>query len=202
MTVLRYFIIVVVGYLLGSVSSSILLSRSIHGKDVRSAGSGNAGATNMARTFGLKAGFLTLGCDMLKALLATGLGWLLLKDVGLAVGGMACMTGHCFPIFHHFKGGKGISVGAVLGLVIDWRVFVGIVAVFLIVAFMSKKVSLGSLCAALTITVTSVLFAVGTPRIVLAAFAMCLAVFQHRGNIKRLIAGTEPDFKAAPEKKK
>lgn len=198
--ILRSLAILVVGYLLGSVSASILLSRGIHGDDVRSKGSGNAGATNMARVYGLKAGFLTLGCDMLKALLATGFGWWLLGDLGLALGGMACITGHCFPVFHNFKGGKGISVGAALGLVIDWRVFLFIVAVFLIVAFLSKKVSLGSVSAAIGITVASLLFHVSTPRLVLAIYAMCLAVFQHRENIKRLLNGTEPDFKAAKSK--
>ena len=189
-----------VGYLLGSISSSILLSRGIHGSDVREKGSGNAGATNMARVYGLGAGFLTLGCDVLKALLACGFGWWLLGDLGLALGGMACITGHCFPVFHHFKGGKGISVGAALGLAIDWRVFVFIIAVFLIVAFLTKKVSLGSICAALGITVAALLFHVSTPRLILAIFAMCLAIFQHRENIKRLLKGTEPDFKAARSK--
>ena len=202
MEVLKYAAVVVAGYLLGSLSASILLSRTAWGSDVRKKGSGNAGATNMARVFGLGAGFLTLACDMLKAFLATWLGNYLLGDVGLALGGICCMLGHCFPVFHDFKGGKGISVGAALGLAIDWRVFVCIVAVFLIVAFLSKKVSLGSVSAAVAITVSSAVFAVGTPKLLLAATAMCLAIFQHRGNLRRLAAGTEPDFKAADEKKK
>ena len=190
------------GYLLGSLSASILLSRTAWGKDVRKSGSGNAGATNMARVFGLGAGFMNLGCDMLKALVATWLGNLLLGDVGVAIGGIACMVGPCFPVFHQFKGGKGISVGAALGLAIDWRVFVTIVAVFLIAAFLSKKVSLGSVCAAVAITVSAFIFQVGTPKLILAACAMCLAIFQHRKNLERLFKGTEPDFKAADDKKK
>ena len=138
---------------------------------------------------------------MLKTILATWLGSYLLGDLGLAIGGISCMIGHCFPVFHQFKGGKGISVGAALGLMIDWKVFVGIIAVFLIVAVLSKKVSLGSVSACLAITVLSVAFGVGTPKILLAAFAMCLAIFQHRGNIRRLLDGTEPDFKAAKKNK-
>ena len=151
----------------------------------------------MARVYGLGAGFLTLGCDMLKAIAATWLGSLLLGDAGLAMGGVACMAGHCFPVFHEFKGGKGISVGAALGLMIDWRVFLAIILVFLIVAFLSRKVSLGSLAASVAITVFSLIFAVSTPKLILAIIAMCIAVFQHRGNIRRLLQGTEPDFKAA-----
>ena len=202
MEVLKYAAVAAAGYLLGSMSASILLSRTAWGSDVRNKGSGNAGATNMARVYGLGAGFLTLGCDMLKAVLATWLGSFLLGDVGLALGGICCMIGHCFPVFHHFKGGKGISVGAALGLMIDWRVFVFIIATFLIVAFLSKKVSLGSIAASLGITVSALIFHVSTPKLALAIIAMCLAIFQHRGNIKRLLNGTEPDFKAAGIEKK
>ena len=202
MEILKYAAVIAGGYLLGSLSASILLSRTAWGKDVREQGSGNAGATNMARVYGLGAGFLTLGCDMLKAILATWLGSLLLGDVGLSLGGICCMVGHCFPVFHGFRGGKGISVGAALGLMIDWRVFLCIIATFLIVAFLSKKVSLGSICASLGITVFSLVFHVSSPRLILAICAMCLAIFQHRGNIRRLISGTEPDFKAARRKDK
>ena len=193
----KYCAVAVAGYLLGSLSASILLSRSALGGDVRGKGSGNAGATNMARVYGLGAGFLTLGCDMLKAIAACWFGSFLLGDLGLALGGVFSMIGHCFPVFHNFKGGKGISVGAALGLMIDWRVFVCIIATFLVVAFLSKKVSLGSIAAALAIVVFSLVFHVSTPKLVLAIAACCIAVFQHRTNIKRLSEGTEADFKAA-----
>ena len=202
-SLVKYLIVIVVGYLLGSMSASLLLSRLGWGKDVRKHGSGNAGATNMARVFGLGAGFATLGGDMLKAALAMWLGNRLLGDPGIAAGGCACILGRCFPAFHDFRGGKGISVGAMIGLAIDWRVFVGIIAVFLIVAFLTKKVSAGSLAAAISIIVFALIFHVSTPKLILAIFAMCVATFQHRSNIKRLAEGTEADFKAAePEKKK
>ena len=202
MNILKFLIVIVLGYLLGSLSSSILLSRTAWGGDVRSKGSGNAGATNMARVYGWGAGVLTLVCDMGKTGIAVWLGWKLLGDWGLCVGGVCCMLGHCFPVFHEFKGGKGISVGAALGLAIDWRVFVIIIAVFLVVALLTKKVSCGSVAAAVAITVSSALLAVGTPKLMLAVCAMCLAIFQHRSNLKRLMNGTEPDFKAADDKKK
>ena len=146
MDILKYLFICVGGYLLGSVSISIILSRAF-GVDIRKKGSGNAGATNMARSFGLLAGFATLAGDFLKAVIVMYVGWRLCGDWGLMAGGMACTTGHCFPLFYDFRGGKGISVGAAIGLMIDWRVFVGIIAVFLIAAFLSKKASFGSLCA-------------------------------------------------------
>ena len=203
MDVLKYAIVIVAGYLLGSLSASVLLSKLGWGRDVRKHGSGNAGATNMARVFGLGAGFATLAGDMLKAAAAMYLGMKLLGDAGIAAGGIACVLGHCFPVFHEFRGGKGISVGAMIGLAIDWRVFVGIVAVFLIVAFLTKKVSAGSLAACVAITVLALVFHVSTPKLILAIAVMCIAIFQHRSNIKRLAEGTEADFKAAePEKKK
>lgn len=203
MDILKYAIVIVAGYLLGSLSASVLLSKLGWGRDVRKHGSGNAGATNMARVFGLGAGFATLAGDMLKAAAAMYLGMKLLGDAGIAAGGIACVLGHCFPVFHEFHGGKGISVGAMVGLAIDWRVFVGIVAVFLIVAFLTKKVSAGSLAACVAITVLALVFHVSTPKLILAIAVMCIAIFRHRSNIKRLAEGTEADFKAAePEKKK
>ena len=197
MNALKYIFIIVGGYLLGSVSISIILSRML-GVDVRKKGSGNAGATNMARSFGLPAGFATLAGDFLKAAVVMFIAYRLCGDWGLLAGGAACITGHCFPIFYDFRGGKGISVGAAIGLAIDWRVFVGIVIVFLIAAFLSKKVSLGSLCAAVAVVILSIVFAVSLPRLLLAIYAAALAIFQHRANLKRLSEGTEPDFRAAP----
>ena len=199
MEFLKYAFIIIGGYLLGSVSFSIIFSR-LRGRDVREQGSGNAGATNMARTFGLGMGFLTLAGDFLKAAVVTALGYALAGDWGLMAGGAACITGHCFPVFYRFRGGKGISVGAAIGLAIDWRVFVGIVVVFLIAAFLSKKASFGSVCAAVAIVALSILFSVPLPRLILAIYAAALAVFQHRTNIGRIVEGTEPDFKAAKEK--
>ena len=196
----KILLVAVVGYLLGSLSVSVMLSRAMPGGDVRSYGSGNAGATNMARSFGLLAGFATLAGDFLKAVIVMYVGWRLCGDWGLMAGGAACITGHCFPVFYHFRGGKGISVGAAIGLAIDWRVFVGIVAVFLIAAFLSRKVSLGSFCAAVAIIVLSLVFAVPLPRLLLAVYAALLAIFQHRANLRRLAEGTEPDFKAAKPK--
>lgn len=198
MEALKYIFICAGGYLLGSVSISIILSRML-GVDVRKKGSGNAGATNMARSYGLVAGFATLAGDFLKAAVVMFVAYRLCGDWGLLAGGAACITGHCFPIFYDFRGGKGISVGAAIGLAIDWRVFVGIVIVFLIAAFLSKKVSLGSLCAAVAVVILSFAFALPLPRLLLAIYAASLAIFQHRANIRRLSAGEEPDFRAAKQ---
>lgn len=200
MLIAKYILIAVVSYILGSVNLSILISQGLGG-DVRRHGSGNAGATNMARTYGLGAGLAAMAGDMLKAVAAILLGWWMLGDWGLFCAGAACMLGHCFPLLYRFRGGKGISTGGAIAFGIDWRVGLAVVAVFLLGAFSSKKVSLGSILAALTITVASIIFRVSTPRLLLAIFSMTLAIYQHRENIKRLIAGTEPDFRAKGTKK-
>ena len=139
MEVLKYLLVIVAGYLLGSISVSVCLSVGM-GRDVRKEGSGNAGATNMARVFGMKAGVITLLGDMVKAALAVLLGYLLLGDMGLMAGGIACIVGHCFPVFHQFKGGKGVSVGGLLSLMIDWRVGLLVFGSFGLFAVGSKKV--------------------------------------------------------------
>ena len=196
MKVLYWLLVPAVAYVLGSLSFSIIISTLFLGRDIRKQGSGNAGATNMARVFGWAAGGATLAFDFLKAAAAMWLGQKLLGDTGVCLGGIASMTGHCWPIFHDFKGGKGISVGAAIGFMIDWRVMVVIVLVFLIVAVASKKVSLGSISAAVAIIPATWIFAPRPAMLALACFGMVVAITRHKENIKRLMAGTEPDFKA------
>ena len=195
MTYLYWIIVPAAGYLLGSLSFSIIISCLFLGRDIRKHGSGNAGATNMTRVFGWVAGVATLAFDVLKALAAMLIGRRLLGDAGVCLGGMAAMLGHCFPLFHHFKGGKGIATGAAIGFMIDWRVGVSIVAAFLIGALISKKVSIGSIAAAVTIIPATWIFAPRPSMIVLSVFASVLAITRHHENIKRLRAGTEPDFR-------
>ena len=196
MTYLYWIIVPAAGYLLGSLSFSIIISCLFLGRDIRKHGSGNAGATNMTRVFGWVAGVATLAFDVLKALAAMLIGRRLLGDAGVCLGGMAAMLGHCFPLFHHFKGGKGIATGAAIGFMIDWWVGVSIVAAFLIGALISKKVSIGSIAAAVTIIPATWIFAPRPSMIALSVFASVLAITRHRENIKRLRAGTEPDFRA------
>ena len=187
-------------YVLGSLSLSIIVSKGLFGGDIRAKGSGNAGATNMARVFGWGAGLITLGGDALKAVICMIVGNWILGDIGLAFAGAGCIFGHCFPVLHDFKGGKGVSVGGAVAFGIDWRVGLAVVGSFLLVALLSKKVSLGSLCGALAITASSLLVGVSEPKLALAIFSMALVIVRHRPNIQRLLAGTEPDFKAGKGK--
>ncbi|MGM9575450.1 MAG: glycerol-3-phosphate acyltransferase [Oscillospiraceae bacterium] len=191
---MKIILIALLAYLLGSFCASIPLSRRCCGGDVRLYGSGNAGATNMARVYGLKAGLATLLLDMLKTVAAMLLGEYFLGSAGKAVAGAFCIIGHCFPLYFGFRGGKGVSVGAALGLMTGLPVLGIIMAVFFATAAISRKVSLGSVTAAVSLPLASWLTFAGEEIIMMNVFSAALVVFMHRGNISRLIKGTEPDF--------
>ncbi len=191
---MKIILIALIAYLLGSFCASIPLSRHCCGGDVRLYGSGNAGATNMARVYGLKAGLATLLLDMLKTVAAMLLGEYFLGGAGKAVAGAFCIIGHCFPLYFGFRGGKGVSVGAALGLMTGLPVLGIIMAVFFATAAISRKVSLGSVTAAVSLPLASWLTLAGEEIIIMNVFSAALVVFMHRGNISRLIKGTEPDF--------
>lgn len=191
----KYISAFVIGGLLGNLFLSILISRLLHGRDIRDVGSGNPGATNMARQNGLASGIATLVFDILKSVLSVYLGNRLCGDWGTMLAGLGCIIGHCYPFIHHFAGGKGIAVGVVLCFVIHWSVGAGAVVAFLIGALISKKVSVGSVCACLTVVVMSLALPITLPMKILGVVAALLALFRHRDNIKRILAGTEPDFK-------
>ena len=186
----------VLGYLIGSVSLSIVLSNLLYHRDVRTQGSGNAGATNAARVFGLSAGVLTLAGDFLKTLLALWLGRLLGGDVGMAVAGTAALIGHCYPVYFHFKGGKGVSSGAAVALMIDWRVFLAAVIVFGVMALLFKIASVASLSAAIAVAAGAFVFGTPLPFKILALFTCVLVFAMHSQNIRRLFRGEEKQFHA------
>ena len=192
----RYAIIIVVSYLLGSIKSSLLISKGLYQIDIRTRGSGNAGATNVARVFGMASGLLTLLCDSLKAVAATLVGSCLAGPTGLAAAGAACVIGHCWPVFFRFKGGKGVAVGAALALMIDWRVFCSLLVVFVVVFLMSHIVSLCSVTVGVLLPVATWLWGLPLSECLLALFVGVIVVFQHRSNIVRLLHGQEKRFEA------
>lgn len=202
MLVFDYLIAALAAYFIGSFSASIFLSETLLGRDVRQEGSGNAGATNMARAYGMSLGVLTLACDFAKALLAVWLCRRILGEWGLFVGGFACLLGHCFPLYYQFKGGKGISTGAALGLCMDWRMLVVMVVSFGISAGLSRKVSVGSICAAACVVPAAFILDLGMPAVLLSLCAASLVLWRHRENMLRIVKGTEPDFKAGEDKLK
>ncbi|MBQ9083437.1 MAG: glycerol-3-phosphate 1-O-acyltransferase PlsY [Clostridia bacterium] len=194
MNYLLYTLAVVAGYLIGSISCSVVLTKLHYKTDVRTQGSGNAGATNVARVFGMKAGVLTLLGDVLKTVVSMLIGKLLGGDVGLALAGGACLIGHAWPIYFKFKGGKGISVGAGLALMVDWRILVIIASVFAIVFILTRIVSAASVCAAVSIVPAVLIVGAPLAPTIMICCAGPLVIWLHRSNIVRLIKGEEKKF--------
>jgi len=200
MEILKYVLLVIGSYLIGSVNFSIIMSRLLGG-DVRGEGSGNAGATNMARVYGMLPGILAFFCDALKTVAAMGLGWLLDGSLGMSIGGVACLIGHCWPVFFQMRGGKGVSVGAVVALMIDWRILLLLVVIFFVVFAITKVVSICSIAVAVVLPVAALLLPQPLPEQLLAIFAGLLVIWQHRTNILRLIRGEEKKFVPKSRKK-
>lgn len=197
MTVLKFVITFVVGYLLGNANGAVLMSTLVNKQDVRKKGSGNAGFTNYLRNFGKKSALVVMLIDFLKTVLGCALGFFLLKGEGfamegIALGGLGVSLGHDFPALLGFKGGKGIICGATIGLMLDWRCFLIAIGTFAVVALVTQYVSLGSVLAALAMGISVMVFHNQQPWVFgLMWLAAGLAIFMHRGNIVRLCKGTE-----------
>ena len=184
------------GYLLGSVMVGVILTKRFFGGDVRGKGSGNAGATNVARVYGWKAGLLTLLGDAVKTAAAMLLGRLLCGMAGETAAAFACLLGHCFPVFFHFRGGKAVSVSAAIGLIFSRKLFLMLVVAFFLMFLLTRRVSVCSISAAVVFPL-GLLSVGGFPwyAVALGCFITVLVIFMHRANIRRLLNGTEPEFR-------
>ncbi len=200
--------VVLISYLLGSIPAGYLAGR-IAGIDIRHAGSGNIGATNVTRVLGKRYGYPVFVVDFLKGLMAVSISILVEKRVqpvlvptellGI-VAAISCVIGHSFPVWLSFKGGKGVatSMGALFGLV-PFVALIG-VAVWVITFEMTRYVSVASMPAALAVPISILILMPlkQTGGAVLLYFSICLAalvIFRHRSNLSRLVRGTEPRFK-------
>ena len=203
---LSILIVIVAGYLLGSISTGVVLSRLFAKTDIRSQGSGNAGTTNMLRVLGRKMALLTFIGDMLKGIIAVFIGkWLIGGELGGLLGVVGAVLGHYYPLYFGFKGGKGIatSFGSLL-FVFPVQALLAF-AVFLILVAVTHYVSVGSIAAAITLPLLIVITRFQEPT--LWIITVCIGasvVWRHRANIKRLMNHTENklDFYTLKGKKK
>ena len=190
-----------VSYLLGCFNGSVMTSHFIIRDDVRQHGSGNAGPTNFYRTYGARYALCVIVCDMGKTVLACLIGGYLMHWVvgdwtlGLLIAGIGCELGHMFPVFFGLRGGKGILSGGVLVLLLDWRVALIAWGLFAVLWLTTRYVSLGSIAATASMPV-SVFLLMGHNWLytVLSAAIAALVIWCHRGNIQRLLTGTEKKF--------
>jgi glycerol-3-phosphate acyltransferase PlsY len=186
-----------VAYLLGNLNGAVCVSALVAHDDVRSHGSGNAGLTNFIRNYGTASAFLVIAIDAGKAAVACWSCGMMLQPYGwgfegMVLGGVCVILGHCFPALLGFKGGKGILSGAVVALVIDWRIGLIILAVFALIYGLTKYVSLASVLSAAAFGICFVAFHHDWLPVMLGGIFMSgLTIFMHRGNIARLIKGTE-----------
>lgn len=191
-------IIGIIGYLIGSLNFSIILSDSKK-DDVRRHGSGNAGATNMLRTYGIKMAAATFVLDALKTVASYFIGYHIARYFGIKeVVGCAifaatvCILGHCFPLYFGFKGGKGVTNCGILLILIDWKIAMIALVIFVLVVAVTKYVSLGSICGALSFAIMKLCIGGHNSGFYAYLFALALfIVFMHRKNVVRLIKGTE-----------
>jgi len=188
-------------YLLGSVPTGVVLAAALGRQDIRTAGSGNIGATNAARVLGKKIGACTFLGDMLKGFLPVLAARMLFAGTpgmhpAAAACGLAAFLGHLYPVYLRFRGGKGVATACGVMLALEPLVIPLLLVVFIGVTAVSRYVSLGSLvssCALpLLLLATGALIHPVAPAVVALGFAMAVLVFiKHRGNIERLMQGTE-----------
>ena len=185
-------LLVVVGYLAGSVSTAILVCRAMGLPDPRSEGSRNPGATNVLRFGGKKAAAITLAGDFLKGLLPVLLArWAGVEEIGLALTALAAFLGHLYPVFFGFEGGKGVATafGAILGL--SWPVALAALVIWLLMAFVVRISSLSALTAAVATPICSWWFDAPVAQNGVILVMALLLVWRHRSNIQNLLAGVE-----------
>ena len=205
---MKYYILMagaaLLGYLLGSVNSAVILSKLVYKKDIRLQGSGNAGMTNMQRIYGKKAALFTFLGDFCKGIVAVLLGRLLLGVFasaslhGACIAGAFAVIGHNWPLYFGFKGGKGVLTTFSVMIIIAPLPTLVAFGIFLITVILTKYVSLGSLLAAVSLPV--VVFFLGDvlctqrglgPVLYLSLFVAVLIIARHHANIRRLLQGKE-----------
>ena len=214
MVILSCVISAVIGYLMGSINSAILTVKLLKHEDIRNFGSGNAGLTNTLRCFGKGCALLTLIGDLSKGMIAVLLSQMFGKMLSGAetdlyllgcIAGIFAMLGHMFPLYHGFKGGKGVLVSVSIFLILDWRVFLVLIGIFAIILIISKYVSLASVIATACCPFTTlgaqyffndVHHQEFTLNQMLLHFGLLcimagMIIFMHRSNIERLKNGTE-----------
>lgn len=180
----------VIGYLLGSINTSLVVGR-FYGVDVRKHGSGNAGMTNVLRTLGKGAALLVLAGDVLKGVLSCIIGLQLAGDIGVIIGGTLAVFGHNWPVYFGFKGGKGALTSIAAVFMMDWRIGLIILAVFLVLVALTRYVSLGSIIGAAVFPLLALVFNKSTVFIVFALILGLLAIARHHSNISRILKGEE-----------
>lgn len=200
---------IILGYLFGSIPTSVLIGKIFFHKDVRDYGSKNAGGTNAGRVFGKKVGLIVILLDIIKTIIPiytaycvlafTSLNQYGMGDYGYIITAFCCLLGHCFPLFAQFKGGKAVSSFAAICIATNWLLTIVGLLLFLLILKLKKYVSLSSICTSIFLSLFSlliiyvfdgfgmILFPSNIYYFILLASSSILLTIRHKGNIVRLI---------------
>ena len=207
---LDYLYAAVAAYLCGCFNGALFTSRLFFHDDVRTHGSGNAGSTSMLRNYGKLPAVATILGDMAKVAVAILLVRLLVGNELYAqqtifiksFAGLFCVLGHIFPCFFRFKGGKGVATCGGMVFMIDWRIALILLAVFIVAVLITKWVSLGSILMAILYPVLMGLFYKSVPITLISVVFAAIVLVAHRENIKRILNGTESKITVGSKNKK
>lgn len=193
-------LLILLGYLYGSIPFALVIGKIFYNTDVRESGSGNLGGTNAGRVLGKKAGMSVIILDALKAVIVYYISYYLSLKFNLFpdikyIAGLACIFGHCYPIFAEFRGGKAVSTSLGYFLCIEPLYALVAIVVFLIVLKISKYVSLSSISTALIVLLTTPFLSVSITAKLCILIAVILLVYRHKENIKRIKNHTESKIK-------
>ena len=181
----------IIGYLFGSLSGSIIVSKLLYNSDIREKGSGNAGLTNSIRIYGAVGAVATGLIDVLKTVAAMTIANGVLSEYGMVAAGAGVIIGHAFPLFFGFKGGKSGICTMVVGFFIDYRMVLLSLGVFAAVLLITGIMSAATISGMLAAAAFSIILKVDLPGLILICAASVFVIFMHRTNIKRIINGTE-----------
>lgn len=185
-------LIFIASYLLGSIPNGLVFGKLIWKKDLRQFGSHNIGATNAWRVLGKRAGILIFALDFLKGALSVFLAEKFIGEpVVMILAGLLAIIGHTFSVFLKFRGGKGVATGLGVVAMLMPKVTVIVFAVWLVIVFITRYVSLGSIVAAVCVPLLAIFFAYPIEFIIFGAIAAAFITVRHKENISRLAAGTE-----------
>lgn len=188
-------LVLFVAYLMGSFNFATFISKKKYNDDIREHGSGNAGMTNMMRTYGTKAAAFTLLGDFLKTVLAVFVGYLVFGKTGGYVAGLGAVIGHTWPLYYNFKGGKGVVTAITMILCTKPILALLLIIIFVAIVAATKYISLGSIMCSLLYPVLLHNFGtVGIIELICCFLVVVLLVYNHRENLKRLYAGKENKF--------
>jgi acyl phosphate:glycerol-3-phosphate acyltransferase len=184
-------LVVVAAYLLGSVDFAVLVARA-KGVDIYSVGSGNPGTANVLRTVGRGAAAMVMAGDLLKGVIAAAAGQLITGDIVIGyAAGAAAVLGHCFPVWHRFKGGKGVATGAGMILWLAWPTFILLVVVWVAVVALTRISSIASVIGAILVVPGLLLVQPPAAAYAITGAMALLVVIRHIPNLRRLLRGEE-----------